>query len=237
MCTITFIPILTEEKSFIITSNRDEATNRKTLPPKVVEEDGIRLLYPKDEVAGGTWIGASGKDRLVCLMNGAFKSHKRKESYRKSRGVVVKDFMLTSDILNKAEQYDFQGIEPFTMIIAVWKVGLELYELVWNENRLHFNKLDNVPHIWSASMTYTDEMKKTREKWFKELLVKENVTVEKPETMWEFHQTKKDDKDVGFIIDRGLLKTTSITQFVYSEDKKAMRYKDLIDDKECTVDF
>ena len=237
MCTITFIPILTEEKSFIITSNRDEAANRKTLAPKVVEEDGVRLLYPKDEIAGGTWIGASGQDRLVCLMNGAFKAHKRKKSYKKSRGIVVKDFMLTSDVLNKAEQYNFEGIEPFTMIIVVWKVGLELYELIWDETKVYFNKLDNEPHIWSASMTYTLEMKKTRINWFEEFLEKESITAEQPETMWNFHQTRKEDKNVGFIIDRGLLKTTSISQFVYSNEKTGMRYKDLIENEETWVEF
>ncbi|MFD2433530.1 NRDE family protein [Mesonia maritima] len=82
MCTITFIPLLKEEKGFVVTSNRDESANRKTLPPKVVEEKGVKLLYPKDEVAGGTWIGASGKKRLICLMNGAFKPHQRKSLTR-----------------------------------------------------------------------------------------------------------------------------------------------------------
>jgi len=28
---------------------------------KIYEEEGVKLLYPKDAVAGGTWIGISEK--------------------------------------------------------------------------------------------------------------------------------------------------------------------------------
>ncbi|MDR6301278.1 NRDE family protein [Mesonia maritima] len=233
MCTITFIPLLKEEKGFVVTSNRDESANRKTLPPKVVEEKGVKLLYPKDEVAGGTWIGASGKKRLICLMNGAFKPHQRKESYTTSRGVVVKEFLLADDVLNKSESYNFEGIEPFTMIMIVWKAGLEVYELIWDETKVYFNKLENEPHIWSASMTYDEEMKKAREEWFKDFLEEKSTEVEDPDVMWDFHQnTKKEDKNLGLIIDRGLLKTTSITQLIYSENRVEMRYRDLLKNKD-----
>src|SRR5690606_27855602 len=75
MCTLTFIP--KGNFDFIITSNRDEASFRKTLPPKTYVVDGEKLVYPKDEVAGGTWIGVSSRNRLVCLLNGGFIAHER----------------------------------------------------------------------------------------------------------------------------------------------------------------
>ena len=55
MCTITFIP--KSNNDFILTSNRDEAPGRETFPPEIYEEEGVKLLYPKDALAGGTWIG------------------------------------------------------------------------------------------------------------------------------------------------------------------------------------
>src|SRR5690554_7226187 len=83
MCTVTFIP--KTKGDFILTSNRDEAPGRKTFAPEIYQEEGVQLMYPKDAVAGGTWIGLSGKKRAVSLMNGGFVSHIRKPYYRKSR--------------------------------------------------------------------------------------------------------------------------------------------------------
>lgn len=91
MCTITFTPI--SNHGFILTSNRDEAPGRETLPPEIYNEDGVKLLYPKDAVAGGTWIGVSDRKRVASLMNGGFVAHEPKQSYRKSRGVVLKDIL------------------------------------------------------------------------------------------------------------------------------------------------
>ena len=51
MCTVSLIPI--SENDFILTSNRDEAVGRKTLFPEFYQEQGVRVLYPKDAVAGG----------------------------------------------------------------------------------------------------------------------------------------------------------------------------------------
>ena len=44
---------------------------RKMLPPKEYLENGIQVSHPKDGLTGGTWIGFSEKNRLVC------NAHKR----------------------------------------------------------------------------------------------------------------------------------------------------------------
>merc|ERR1711916_286128 len=75
MCTVTYLPL--ENNNFIFTSNRDETPLRKTMPPKKYLENGVELTYPKDELAGVTWIGTSEKQRLVCILNGGFENHKR----------------------------------------------------------------------------------------------------------------------------------------------------------------
>ena len=61
MCTVTYLPLGNNE--FILTSNRDESPVRKTILPKKYFENGVEILYPKDELAGGTWIGTSNKNR------------------------------------------------------------------------------------------------------------------------------------------------------------------------------
>ena len=39
MCTVTYLPL--ENNNFILTSNRDEDPNRKTIPPNTYEEEVV----------------------------------------------------------------------------------------------------------------------------------------------------------------------------------------------------
>ena len=129
MCTVTLIP--TQENGFILTSNRDEAINRKTLVPEFYQVDKTRMLFPKDALAGGTWIGLSDKNTMICLLNGGFEIHERSVSYRQSRGVVVKDLLGADDLQKAMLTYDYKGIEPFTIVAANWQSDLEFFELVF----------------------------------------------------------------------------------------------------------
>ena len=168
MCTLTFIP--TSNNGFVLTSNRDEAPGRTTLSPKMYEEQNTRLLFPKDELAGGTWIGISDKKRLICLLNGGFTAHERKDDYRMSRGIIVKDLLTAKDAVSEIGGYDFNGIEPFTIIMVDWANHLRIFELVWDEAEIHFTEKPLAPQIWSSSLLYTKEMKEKREKWFSTFL-------------------------------------------------------------------
>ena len=229
MCTISFIPSVENSAEFIFTSNRDEASNRPTLAPEVYTENGVQLLYPKDEIAGGTWIAVSDQQKLICLMNGAEKAHQRQENYRKSRGVVLKDLLLASDFNKAVENYDFVGIEPFTIIYVSWQEKLELQQLSWNGDEEKLSNLPVKPHIWSASMTYTSAMKKERHEWFDDFISKQNLAEITSEKVWKFHhEAGKNDKNIGFIIDRGLLKTTSITQVKFEGNEIKMKFENLL---------
>lgn len=224
MCTITFFP--KSNNDFILTSNRDEAPGRETFSPEIYEEDGVQLFYPKDSVAGGTWIGVSDKKRIVCLMNGGFVAHERKPFYRKSRGLVVKDFLKTENLKDEIEKYDFDGIEPFTAVLVEWKTEVQLFLLVWDGTDYHFSDEPLAPHIWSSSPLYPEILKKKREKWFSAFLL-ETVKPSEEELL-QFHKTAgEDDLNSNLIMDRGFIKTKSITQIVRKNENVEMRYEDL----------
>ena len=224
MCTVTFIP--KSNNDFILTSDRDEAPGRKTFPPKIYEEDGIKLLYPKDAVAGGTWIGISENKTAVTLMNGGFVPHERKEYYRKSRGLVVKDFLKTENLKEEIESYDYEGIEPFTAILVDWKTEVHLFQLVWDGTDYHFSEEPLAPQIWSSSPLYPGDLKKKREKWFSEFLFE--TVKPSDEKILEFHKTAGEgDLSSNLIMDRGFIKTKSITQIVKKAENVEMRYEDL----------
>lgn len=223
MCTVTIIP--KGENDFVLTSNRDEAPNRISLVPDFYNINGVNLLFPKDEVAGGTWVGVTEKNRVVCVLNGGYINHKRQPKYRLSRGVVVKDFMIADVIENVLETYNLIDIEPFTMVIIDWNSTLKFYELVWDGTKKHVTLLPNEPKIWSSSTLYNDTMKKERLHWFNTFKAENKLD---ENSLLEFHKSAgKNNVDYGVVMDRGFVKTTSITQIKKVDDVVDMRFDSL----------
>ncbi len=235
MCTVTLLPISNKINGFILTSNRDEAAEREALPPEIYSENGIKMLYPKDKLAGGTWIGVSERNRLICLLNGEFKPHIREESYRLSRGVVVKDLLRAISIDEAIENYNFKNIEPFTIVAVDWNTELRFLELVWDGNVKHFKDLHLKSHIWSSSPLYSSEMKKMRESWFDEFQ-KENIPDAK--SLWNFHASAGvGNPEIDVIMDRGFVKTQNITQIEGAQHSTKMRFMDLRDENKIEIEF
>ena len=225
MCTVTLVANKARKDSFTLTSNRDEAINRETIAPEFYEINDVKMLFPKDAIAGGTWIGLSEKKRVVCLLNGGFKVHERQLPYRMSRGIVVKDVLGCENIEETLQSYNFDNVEPFTLVIADWNQGLRFYEMVWDGKKAHFKELPLTTHIWSSSTLYTDEMKAKRRHWFAKYQLQHKLT---PENLLDFHlNAGEGDSNVDLQIDRGMLKTISITQVVKIDEEPTMRYENL----------
>ena len=223
MCTVTIIP--KGDNDFIITSNRDEAPSRISIKPQLYSIQDTQMLFPKDEVSQGTWIGVSSKNRMLCVLNGGFVFHKRKSNYRLSRGIVVKDLLASDDIVNAIEHYDFHDIEPFTLVIADWNNKLKFMELVWDGKQKHFKTLEKEPRIWSSSTLYSETMKTERHSWFEGFKSQNELNAQ---SLLKFHNTAgKGNEDYGVIMDRGFVKTTSITQVEKTGDIVTIRYDNL----------
>lgn len=173
MCTVTYLP---KKNGFFFTSNRDEQSTRKTLVPAYYKDAEVSLFFPKDEVAGGTWIGLSDKRRLVCLLNGGFVYHNPKIKFPKSRGVVVTSILKSDDVKQTLDTIDLNGVAPFTLIVVDWKETTNMYELVWCRAQKHVTKLaTSETYIWSSSTLYTSEMKTERKKWFQQSLMPKSL--------------------------------------------------------------
>jgi len=222
MCTVTIIP--TKNNDFVLTSNRDETPDRVSLVPDFYTIHDTKLLFPKDK-KGGTWIGVSEKNRVVCLLNGGFVKHERQSSYIKSRGIVANDFMVSDDIITTIEDYHFQDIEPFTIVIADWNTNLKFYELVWDGKYKHFIELPLESRIWSSSTLYSEGMQRERQEWFENFEVLSDLHVD---SVLKFHSTADiNNMDYGIVMDRGFVKTMSITQVEKCGNDVSMRYENL----------
>lgn len=224
MCTVTFLPL--SNNDFILTSNRDEQKERETFHPKIYEEDGVKMLFPKDKLAGGTWIGISSKKKLVCVLNGAFKKHKRKDSYTKSRGVIAKELLKEGDNNKFIENMDLKGVEPFTMVIIDWsKNEINLFEWVWDEKQKYLKKLKNEPKIWASSTLYTDEVKNLRKEWFSNWIGTNEFTLNR---ILEFHHSEIGDKKQAVLMKRSYVETVSITSVRKDRNTVEMYYEDVV---------
>lgn len=222
MCTVTIIPI--GKNDFVLTSNRDEAPDRISLIPDFHTIEDTKLLFPKDKM-GGTWIGISEKNRVVCILNGGFVKHERQLNYRKSRGIVANDFMISNNIVETVEGYNLKDIEPFTIVIADWNSSLKFYELVWDGKYKHFTALPFDSRIWSSSTLYNGGMQRERQQWFENFEVVHDLN---SDSLLDFHKrTDIENMDYGVIMDRGFVKTTSVTQIEKQGNTVSMRYENL----------
>ena len=225
MCTVSFLPL--DENEFILTSSRDVPFARKRAEsPKKYVEDGVEITYPKDGDAGGTWIGTSSKNRLICLLNGGYKNHKIKDNYRRSRGIIVKDLLKADAISVALTQIDLDNIEPFTLVIVDWNVDLELFEFVWTGEKKHLINIPQVPHIWSSSTLYDNSVKKLRQVWFQEWNEK-NHNYSK-EQIINFHKTAGvGNPETDVLMKREKGGTVSITAISRENSELHLIYEDM----------
>lgn len=234
MCTVSFF--YKGNNDFVLTSNRDESPKRETLSPAEYTVLESKMIFPKDVVGGGTWIGVSDQKRLICLLNGGFEKHIRLPNYRHSRGIVVKDLLGCSQIEEAVHAYNLAQIEPFTIIIVDWNATLVLYELVWDGVKKYFQKLPlHKAHIWSSSTLYSEEMKQLRRNWFEDFQQKELLQAD---SLLYFHTTAGiGNPNVDVIMDRKIVRTISVTQVEKKEEIVTMDYHDLLREKKSTISF
>lgn len=233
MCTVTYLPL--GGGDFIFTSNRDESPGRSTIEPKEYLEDDVKLVYPKDELAGGTWIGLSEKQRLVCLLNGGYEIHEREVSYRMSRGVIVKQILVSDDAVTFIKELDLEGVEPFTVVMIDWKGTLQAYELVWTGKQKDFRELENKPSIWSSSTLYTQEMKSLRKDWFRDWL-DQNEEINQSSIL-NFHLDTSHGEEISLKMKRPYVETVSVTSVKKKSKVLEMQYFDVLKNETSLLSY
>ena len=223
MCSVSFVPL---EDGFLLTSNRDEKSYRPTIEPKIYFENGVELLYPKDEKAGGTWIVAKEDGTCIVLLNGAFENHQKKDDYIKSRGIVLKEIITAEDPKFYFSEMNLKQVEPFTLIIFH---NTQLMEVKWDGVEKHIiPKLIKQPHFWSSATLYNQSQQHIRNQWFEDFCnVKSRLTID---NILSFHSnTQSENTEFGLVINReDKTQTVSITQLVLKNNKIEMTYIDRI---------
>jgi len=93
MCTLAFAVRPSPGVALAVTGNRNEFLARPATPPRVwTELPGV--LMPRDEKAGGTWLGLTASGLFVCITNRRGASP---DPARRSRGLLVVDALRSPD--------------------------------------------------------------------------------------------------------------------------------------------
>jgi uncharacterized protein with NRDE domain len=116
VCTLTVAWRVFDDAPICVAANRDEAFDRPATPP-TVREGPPRVLAPRDERAGGTWIGYNEHGVFAAITN-------RWEAGEgdRSRGLLVNDALAepsADDALARVEaELDAREYAPFHLLLA-----------------------------------------------------------------------------------------------------------------------
>ena len=233
MCTVSFV---NSNGKIIITSNRDEKVIRpNAIEPKNYLINNKKIMFPKDQKAGGTWYAVDEHSNVIVLLNGADEKHVVTGNYRKSRGLIVLEIIGSSSPFEAWKTINLDTIEPFTLVLFE---NHKLYQLRWNgesKNVLELNPNEN--HIWSSSTLYPAAIREKRAHWFATFLdIKPEVDATE---LFNFHRyTEEKNEEHGLVINRGnLMKTLSITQTVIDKNKVELVHHDLINKHDFSNSF
>jgi hypothetical protein len=227
MCTVTYLPA---RSGFTLTHNRDEAPARSLYRiERQVLMSGNALLFPRDAKAGGTWIVTAADGRTACLLNGAFVKHQHLPPYRRSRGLMMLDFFDSTQPDVFFEQYELEGMEPFTFLL--FQHG-KVLEFRWDGTERYFKELPgDEPHFWCSATLYPADMQVIREKVFRDwLAVQSKLKSPTPRMLLQLHLTGSvGDPAYDYVMQRdGRVQTVSITQVVARKNLARIRYLDLL---------
>ena len=223
MCTLSFYPKPTERGGFVLTFSRDEAPSRSSV--EVIKDPKRGLIFPKDALHGGSWLALSAHTgRVTCLLNGAFALHKRQLPYRKSRGLVLLESFDYAHPIDFCELYDFDTIEPFTMLLLENKAFIEFR---WDGTQRHIKQLSlSIPQMWSSATLYDPSVQSRRKGWYYDFLQDNNGFVHQTD-LWQFHKTERlDEPENALLMHRPSgVQTVSLTQIIISNQLQTIKFQ------------
>ncbi|WP_415381804.1 NRDE family protein [Halosimplex sp. TS25] len=144
MCTLVFAWQVFTDAPVVAAANRDEMHDRPSTAPEIIDESP-RVLAPRDEEAGGTWIGYNEHGVFVAITNrwtgreaerseaskgasGDEGPASREGAADRSRGLLVRDALRQSSAEEAARlverELDDRRYDGFNLVLADAKAAL-----------------------------------------------------------------------------------------------------------------
>lgn len=143
MCTLIVAASMWKSVPLLVAANRDEQLDRPSEGPSLWENNGVRVLAPKDLKAGGTWMGVNALGLFVAITN-RYTPEPREDL--RSRGQLVVDVLrmstaqaaATAVAMGSASHYN-----PYHLVVG----DTASAHLVWNDGKqLHRHRLQPGMH-------------------------------------------------------------------------------------------
>lgn len=226
MCTLAIAFRVFPETPIVVAANRDEVLDRPSTPPR--KRDGSpAIIAPRDEEAGGTWIGINEYGLLVAITNRWVDADL--EGMR-SRGLLVNDALGQPDVDTAASLVEAalqdDAYEGFNLLLADPDTAV-VFE--W-DGRLRVTSLDPGLHVvMNTGVDDNLEMPASRPDLGKQQIRgKENVrealdpALEETATAWlDRAAAVLGDHDVGVCVHRDGFGTRSASLVAFAGDGTA----------------
>lgn len=118
MCTLIVLHRCFEAAPLVVAANRDEFFERPAEGPALRETAYGKLAAPRDERAGGTWLGLNEHGLFAAITNRRCESP---DPDRRSRGLIVMDALAAAtarDAAEEIERLQTDAYNPFNLLLA-----------------------------------------------------------------------------------------------------------------------
>jgi hypothetical protein len=227
MYNLSYLP---QSDGFILSHSRDEDPKRPSSQKIKADRVGeIKLFYPQDLKAKGTWIGINHLGRVACLLNGGHKPYltKAKSAYPFSRGQVVIDLLAGRSPKEALKSKDYRKLEPFTLIYGD-SSGLYQWTHDPHDDELIFLDPEK-PHFWSSTKLYNAEQRRERAAVFEEWLASTSPKTAAGVRSLHLEPSQGNSKTSFRLEVPDLIKTVSFCQVQGNQKRLIMSYENLID--------
>ncbi len=139
MCTLIAFHRVWNDWPLVVATNRDEAYDRPSASPRRV----AGVLAPRDEVAGGTWMGANDRGVWVGITN---RHQGDVDPDRRSRGLLCRELLSAASAAEAADRVAALE-EPYNPFHLVAGDGVELRYVEYEVGRVDARRLEPGAHV------------------------------------------------------------------------------------------
>lgn len=163
MCTLIAFHRVWGDAPLVVAANRDERYDRPATGPRWTEAGALRALAPRDEVAGGTWMGANVAGMWIGITNR--RGLRPPDPDRRSRGLLCLD-LLGAPTAREAVAALERLEEPYNPFHVVCGDGEVLALIEYEEGRVEAQELSPGCHIvTNEPFEEASREPKTRRAW------------------------------------------------------------------------
>lgn len=229
MCTVSWIA---KDRNYRLYFNRDEQrTRQKAEVPRLKEQDGAKLIAPRDPQGGGSWITANQYGITVFLLNNysAEAGDRRSRDFR-SRGelpLILASQSSAEASLLALRQLDLTGFRPFYLGVIEPLKNCRI--LSWNGAALDIRPGD-IPFLTTSSYR-SSEVRDYRRMQYQQMCGKGGYEREF-ESVFDYHRDQSHpNKGFNPLMSRMDAETHSISVVTVTPSQVSFEYYERLADE------